>query len=565
MPLPQPLDYQSAIQHPSLCFDDPQLRRGSVTVGPLGLPRVASGNFASVYQVTVGGTPWAVRCFHRSTGDVPARYAAIAAHLSRGRPDCLVLCDYLDRGIRVKGAWYPVVKMQWVEAPPLNVFVQANLTNRPRLDALAARWRAVCRALELRRVEHGDLQHGNILCSPGTLTLVDYDGMRVPSFPAGRASELGHPAYQHPTRGPESDLLQADRFSSLVIYTALRALADSPGLWAQFDTGDNLLFRPADLARPESSELFRALGRIADPIVARLAARLASTSAGPLSLAALDEEAHRAERRPAAPAGAWWQGMAPKDPPASGAPTPAPARIGGVPAERQVRDAKAGLLSWLRLGSHAPSAASSRGHAATSSNGHGDGAPGRQAPGAQHGTSLPKADVAITCLEQDVACGAPVPLRVSVHRRGAPLPGVAATAALYDPHGSVAAPLAESCAATGADGIAMLVVRAPGQPGPAPIEVTVVVDGQTRRFTAELHVVRPASSPIPSWLRAVLRFAAAQLDAPHQQLVGNESSKRFHKQTCVWARRIARGRVEFSSTAQALAAGYLPCRVCRPV
>lgn len=560
MPLPQPLDYQSAIQHPSLCFEDPQLRQGSVTLGALGLPRVASGNFASVYQVTVGGTPWAVRCFHRTAGDVPARYAAIAAHLSRGRPDCLVFCDYLDRGIRVKGAWYPIVKMQWVEAPPLNLFVQANLTNRPRLDALAARWRAVCQALELRRIEHGDLQHGNILCSPATLTLVDYDGMRVPAFPAGRASELGHPAYQHPGRGPESDLLQADRFSSLVIYTALRAIAASPNLWPRFDTGDNLLFRPADLARPASSELFQALAQHADPAVARLAERLATTCAGPLNLASLEEEARKAERRPAAVPGAWWQSMTPK---ASPARQPEPA--GGAPGERQPQGSRSGLLSWLRHGFHASPAGVGGVNGHTRSSSTGGAATSNQAAIPQRAPAAAKADVEIACLEPNVQCGGAVPVRVGVQRQGVPLAGVQATVALYDPAGNATTPIAETRGATGGDGVAMLVVRAPEEPGLAPIEVTVLIDSKVRRFTAELHVVRPPSSPIPSWLRAVLRFATAQLEAQHQPLVGNQASKRFHKPGCVWARRITRDQVDFASTAEALAAGYLPCRVCRPV
>jgi len=51
MPWPTPADYQDAIQNPKICFKDPTLKAGSVELTALGLPRVASGNFASVYKV----------------------------------------------------------------------------------------------------------------------------------------------------------------------------------------------------------------------------------------------------------------------------------------------------------------------------------------------------------------------------------------------------------------------------------------------------------------------------------------------------------------------------------
>ena len=51
MRLPQPTDYNEAIQNPQHCFRDGELRRGSVVLTPLGLPLAHSGNFADVYQV----------------------------------------------------------------------------------------------------------------------------------------------------------------------------------------------------------------------------------------------------------------------------------------------------------------------------------------------------------------------------------------------------------------------------------------------------------------------------------------------------------------------------------
>jgi hypothetical protein len=34
---------------------------------------------------------------------------------------------FLDRGIQIRGDWYPILKMQWVEGLTLNQFVKNNL------------------------------------------------------------------------------------------------------------------------------------------------------------------------------------------------------------------------------------------------------------------------------------------------------------------------------------------------------------------------------------------------------------------------------------------------------
>ena len=58
-------DYQDAIQNPAQCFADAQLKVGQPVLTRLGLPRVASGTFASVYEMKNGAQRWAVRCFLR--------------------------------------------------------------------------------------------------------------------------------------------------------------------------------------------------------------------------------------------------------------------------------------------------------------------------------------------------------------------------------------------------------------------------------------------------------------------------------------------------------------------
>ncbi len=47
--------------------------------------------------------------------------------------------------------------------------------------------------------------------------------------------------------------------------------------------------------------------------------------------------------------------------------------------------------------------------------------------------------------------------------------------------------------------------------------------------------------------------------------IGNKNSKKFHRSDCQWAQKIAaHNRVVFRSREEAIKAGYVPCKVCRP-
>jgi hypothetical protein len=54
MAWPTPQDYNEAVQNPHLNFSDAELKAGDLEVTPMGLPRVASGAFASVYRMHTG-------------------------------------------------------------------------------------------------------------------------------------------------------------------------------------------------------------------------------------------------------------------------------------------------------------------------------------------------------------------------------------------------------------------------------------------------------------------------------------------------------------------------------
>jgi hypothetical protein len=263
MPWPLSQDYNEAIQSPAQCFADAELRQGEVETNALGLPAPRTGNFADVYAVVTGPRKWAIKCFTRQIPGLQERYQQISLHLSQVKLPFMVDFTFLEKGIRVGGKWYPILKMQWVEGFTLNQFIKANLDKPLVLDVLCQLWVKLAGRLREANIAHCDLQHGNVLLVPGSkaralqVKLVDYDGMCVPALTMLKSIEVGHPAYQHPQRQREGIYsLEVDRFSHLVIYTALRGLiAGGKALWDRHDDGDNLLFKPSDYGAPTKSRL----------------------------------------------------------------------------------------------------------------------------------------------------------------------------------------------------------------------------------------------------------------------------------------------------------------------
>jgi hypothetical protein len=298
MAWPLSQDYNEAIQNPAQSFADPELRQGEAETNELGLPAPRSGNFADVYAVVTGQRKWAVKCFTRQIPGLQERYQQISLHLKEHRPSFMVDFTFLEKGIRVRGDWYPILKMEWVEGTTLNQFVKTNLHKPQVFDMLCQLWVKLSSRLRKANIAHCDLQHGNVLLVPASraralaIKLVDYDGMCVPSLTLLKSIEVGHPSYQHRQRQREGIYnLEVDRFSHLVIYTALRGLeVGGKALWEKYDDGDNLLFKPADFAAPSKSRLLYELLKSEKPEVARMARVLAQAAKDSMDKAPLLEE-----------------------------------------------------------------------------------------------------------------------------------------------------------------------------------------------------------------------------------------------------------------------------------
>ncbi len=249
--------FTEAMQCPSLSFLDPQLRSTVAAVDRLGMPLVTSGQFAYVFklksEVNIAQS-FAVRCFRGHLGDREQRYAAINRHLKSHQLPALAGFSYEPEGVLVSGVRYPILMMEWIEGPTLDVYLDEVVNRREVVLHLANEWIKLVKTLHDAEIAHGDLQHGNIIVERGALRLVDLDGMFVPEMAGWNASELGHQHFQHPARNAGWFDGTLDNFSSIVVYLSLISLAERPGLWAKYHD-ENLLFTKSDFLDAANSPL----------------------------------------------------------------------------------------------------------------------------------------------------------------------------------------------------------------------------------------------------------------------------------------------------------------------
>lgn len=545
---PSARNYAEAVQCPMVCFEEPSLKRMLPAVDRLGMPLVTSGQFAYVFKLNPGdegGEALAVRCFRGFLGDREERYRALDTHLNANRIAALPRFKYLPKGILVAGRRYPALAMEWVEGPTLDVYLDEAVGRRDALLHLADEWVKLMGELRAAGIAHGDLQHGNIIVEGGRLRLVDLDGMYVPALEGFRASEVGHQHYQHPARDVAHFSADTDNFSALVVYLSLVSLAESPGLWREHHD-ENLLFTRADFADPAASALFPKVEAIGEEH-ARLARALRDACAsGPASAPPLTELVAPRTTLPG------WM-SAPADVEVRTrtrevARAPAPRGETYWPASRTWREAPATPESETVQGLF-----------------HSSGAPppppAPRDPDDLRGNTFHFAKSAFGDSYGYIWW---IPLHNFLLRYVWSAFGVEGFAgmlltlfvlfallALYGLFRAIH--YAESRPAALPAGGA----PAPGV-GPAPPAATLFA-GQT-----------PAT-PVPSL------FGPAPADATHahapppaaaapaRPVVGNRSLGIYHLHDCEWAARLhARQRADFDSPTAAAAAGYRPCRVCKP-
>ncbi len=194
----------------------------------------------------------AVKCFLKEQEGRAESYQLIAQELAYTSSSFLTPFRYLDKELFVESQStndeeFPVVLMDWVEGETLDRYIQSHLADPNALRLLAFQFSRLASWLLSQPFAHGDLKPDNILVrSDGTLTLVDYDGMYVPTMQGRSARELGSPDFRHPLRTAERFNEHIDDFPLAVILLSLKALSLSPSLWNTYGASDRLLFSATD-------------------------------------------------------------------------------------------------------------------------------------------------------------------------------------------------------------------------------------------------------------------------------------------------------------------------------
>lgn len=221
---PKPEYFEQAVKTPNMVFKDRELRRATNTF------EHATGKFGTVFHLK-GQRQIAVKCFLRDVPDREIRYFELKkANLGDAKP-YFVDFDYQREGITDgKGHWFPILKMDWLTGPTLDVWVLEKLKQGDKAapDALLFKFRTMMRALFQSGIALGDLNAKNIIVTQAGLKLVDYDNVYVPALANIHSSEFGDPLYQHPARNLRHFGPYIDNYPAWVIDNALTFLACYP-------------------------------------------------------------------------------------------------------------------------------------------------------------------------------------------------------------------------------------------------------------------------------------------------------------------------------------------------
>ena len=265
MHYPSLAEYSDALQSSlGIALSDPLLGRGTLRSRGPGQPVIRSGNFALTFEVMVDGRSYAVRCFHKPSDSLQARYAAIGSSLRRIRSTCFVDFEFQPSGITTESGTYPIVRMDWAHGQTLAAFVAAHRADTDALLQLRMSLRGVSRELLRHGIAHGDIQPTNVIVQSATqLRLIDYDGLFVPQLAGLQSTELGQRNFQHSGRRARHFDASLDSFAFSLLDLTLHALCRRPELWEQSDSdADAFILRATDIADPASSPAFSLLASV---------------------------------------------------------------------------------------------------------------------------------------------------------------------------------------------------------------------------------------------------------------------------------------------------------------
>ena len=231
-----------------------------------GEPYRSSGAFAVVFKMQDKSTGkyYALKCFTEEQEGRAEAYLQIADELDMVDSPYITSVKYMEKELFVDSQCeedeFPVLLMDWVEGETMEAYIASNYHNQSAMSMLCYRFSKMAAWLRTQSFAHGDVKPDNIIVRPdGSLTLVDYDGMFVPSMKGYKSPTIGTKDFCHPLRTMDDFDETIDDFSLASIALSLKAISMNSTLLDTYGASDRLLFSENDYRNPSNSKVISAL------------------------------------------------------------------------------------------------------------------------------------------------------------------------------------------------------------------------------------------------------------------------------------------------------------------
>ena len=257
-------EYVRAIQDASSNLD--KLAHLVPVLDDHGEPYRSSGAFAVVFKMKdeQTGKCYALKCFTEEQEGRAEAYRLIADELDMVDSPYITSVKYMEKELFVDSQCeedeFPVLLMDWVEGETMETYISSNYCNQYAMSMLCYRFGKMAAWLRSQSFAHGDVKPDNIIVRPdGSLTLVDYDGMFVPSMKGSQSPTIGTRDFSHPLRTVDDFDETIDDFSLASIALSLKAISMKSTLLDIYGASDRLLFSENDYRNPSNSKVISAL------------------------------------------------------------------------------------------------------------------------------------------------------------------------------------------------------------------------------------------------------------------------------------------------------------------